>query len=109
MADIIQIRRDTAANWTSANPILAQGEMGFELDTQKSKVGDGATALTSLTDSSSGGATGGGVDEAFLENDQTVTTDYTIPAGKNAMSTGPITINTGVTVTVSTGSTWVVL
>jgi hypothetical protein len=48
MADIIQIRRDTAANWTSANPILAQGELGLETDTDKFKVGDGSTAWTSL-------------------------------------------------------------
>lgn len=56
-----------------------------------------------------GGATGGGTDEVFVENDQTVTTSYTIPVGRNAMSTGPITIDSGVTVTVSSGSTWVVL
>ena len=48
MADIIQIRRDTAANWTSANPTLAQGELGIETDTDKFKVGDGSTAWTSI-------------------------------------------------------------
>ena len=48
MADIIQIRRDTAANWTSANPTLAQGELGLETDTSKIKAGDGSTAWTSL-------------------------------------------------------------
>jgi hypothetical protein len=48
MADIIQIRRDTAANWTSANPTLAQGELGLETNTDKFKVGDGSTAWTSL-------------------------------------------------------------
>jgi len=56
-----------------------------------------------------GGATGGGGDAVFVENDQTVTTNYTIPATKNAMSTGPVTINSGVTVTVSTGSRYVVI
>jgi len=45
----------------------------------------------------------------FIENDQTVTTDYTIPSGKNAMSTGVVTINSGVTVTVSSGSRYVVI
>ena len=49
MADIIQIRRDTAANWTSANPTLAQGEMGYETDTSKLKFGDGSTAWTGLS------------------------------------------------------------
>ena len=53
----------------------------------------------------SAGATGGGSDEVFYENSQTVTTDYTITNGKNAMSAGPITINSGVTVTVGSGET----
>jgi len=48
MANIIQVRRDLAANWTSTNPILAQGEIGFETDTLKIKFGDGSTAWTSL-------------------------------------------------------------
>jgi hypothetical protein len=56
-----------------------------------------------------GGATGGGSDAVFIENDQTVTTNYTIPSGKNAMSTGPVTIDSGVTVTVSSGSRYVVI
>jgi len=56
-----------------------------------------------------GGATGGGADEIFVQNGQVVTTNYTIPADKNAMSTGPITINAGVTVTVSTGARYVVI
>lgn len=56
-----------------------------------------------------GGATGGGTDEVFIENKQTVTTNYSIPSGKSAMSTGPITINAGITVTVPAGSRWVIL
>lgn len=53
-----------------------------------------------------GGATGGGTDQVFFENDITVTTSYTITTNKNAVTAGPITINTGVTVTVPTGSSW---
>ena len=56
-----------------------------------------------------GGATGGGSDEVFYENGQTVTTNYTITNGKNAMSAGPITINSGVTVTVGSGETYTVV
>jgi hypothetical protein len=56
-----------------------------------------------------GGATGGGSDDIFIENGQTVTTNYTITTNKNAMSTGPISINSGITVTVPSGSNWVVL
>ncbi|MFA6690893.1 MAG: hypothetical protein WCR98_02825 [Saccharofermentanales bacterium] len=44
----MQLRRDTAANWTSADPTLAAGEFGYETDTSKFKVGDGSTAWTSL-------------------------------------------------------------
>jgi hypothetical protein len=45
----IQLRRDTAANWTSANPTLSSGELGFETDTGKFKIGNAAgTAWTSL-------------------------------------------------------------
>lgn len=44
----IQLRRDTAADWTSANPVLAEGEMGIETDTDLFKIGDGSTAWTSL-------------------------------------------------------------
>lgn len=43
-----QLKRDTAANWTSNNPTLRAGEIGFETDTGKVKIGDGATAWTSL-------------------------------------------------------------
>lgn len=48
MASIIQVRRDTASAWTSANPTLASGELGLETDTDKLKLGDGSTAWTSL-------------------------------------------------------------
>jgi hypothetical protein len=48
MAVRIQFRRGTAAEWTSANPTLAAGELGYETDTTKFKLGDGSTAWTSL-------------------------------------------------------------
>jgi hypothetical protein len=53
--------------------------------------------------------TGGGTNRVFYENDQVVTTDYTIPANKNAMSVGPVTVEAGATVTVSTGARYVVI
>jgi hypothetical protein len=56
-----------------------------------------------------GGALGGGTDQVFYENDQVITTNYTITSGKNAMTTGPVTINSGVTVTVPSGSSWVII
>lgn len=48
MAQQIQLRRDTSANWTSNNPILAEGELGVVTDTYNYKIGDGATAWNSL-------------------------------------------------------------
>ena len=60
-------------------------------------------------DSIGGGATGGGSDEVFILNGQTVTTDYTIPTSFNAGTFGPVSINSGVTVTVPDGSTWTVV
>jgi hypothetical protein len=56
-----------------------------------------------------GGATGGGSDDVFYENGQTVTANYTLTTGKNAISAGPITINSGVTVTVPSGQNWVIV
>ena len=56
-----------------------------------------------------GGASGGGSDAVFYENGQTVTTDYTITSSTNAMSAGPITVNSGATVTVPSGSTWTIV
>ena len=56
-----------------------------------------------------GGATGGGGDQVFYENELTVTADYTLTTNRNAMSTGPITIDSGVTVTIPTGQRWVIL
>jgi hypothetical protein len=56
-----------------------------------------------------GGATGGGSDKVFIENDQIITTSYTITSGKNAMTTGPITIDSGILVTIPSGSVWSII
>ena len=45
----IQLRRDTAANWTANNPVLAVAEIGLETDTNSFKVGDGVTAWSTLS------------------------------------------------------------
>jgi len=79
------------------------GMQRFNTDLGQSEEWDGTNWI------SSGGATGAGGDGIFYENDQVVTTDYTLTANKNAMSAGPITINTGVTVTVPTGQVWSVV
>jgi hypothetical protein len=74
MATRIKLRRAAAANWTSANPILALGEPGLETDTRKVKYGDGSTAWTSLSYAYSGaGGTG---------------TDYTLPTATGSVLGG---------------------
>ena len=89
---------------TSQRPTGVQGYFRYNTTTSAFE-GYNGTAWGSI----GGGATGGGADQVFYLNGQTVTTNYSIPSGQNAMSTGPITINSGVTVTVPTGSRWVVL
>jgi hypothetical protein len=82
----------------------AAGNFRFNTDVAKFEGYNGT-----IWGSVGGGATGGGSDAVFIENDQVVTSNYTIPATKNAMSTGPVEIDDGITVTVSSGSRWVVL
>ena len=69
----------------------------------------GFEGYTSAWGALGGGATGGGSDTVFFENGQTVTTNYTITNNMNAGSFGPITINSGVTVTVGSGEVWTVV
>ena len=82
----------------------AAGYFRFNSDVAKFE-GYNGTAWGSV----GGGATGGGSDEVFVENGQTVTSNYTLTTNKNALSVGPISVNSGVTVTIPTGSNWVVL
>jgi hypothetical protein len=80
------------------------GDVRYNSDTTKYE-GYGASSWGQL----GGGATGGGADQVFNLNGQTVTVDYTIPTNFNANSVGPITIASGITVTVPTSSNWVIL
>jgi hypothetical protein len=93
--------------WTTAGRPASPtaGLIGFNTTTNKLEAYN-ATASAWV---SSGGATGTGSDAVFYENGKTVNTSYSITAGNNAMSTGPITIASGQSVTVPTGSRWVVL
>lgn len=81
-----------------------EGQMIYETDTDLYYGWRGSSWLPI-----GGGATGGGTDQVFYNNSQTVTVNYSIPSGQNSMSAGPITVNSGVTVTIPSGSVWVVV
>lgn len=89
---------------TGQRPTAATGQVRFN-STLTQFEGYNGTAWGKI----GGGATGGGSDDVFVENGQTVTTNYTLTSGKNAVSAGPITINSGVTVTVPSGASWVIV
>ena len=80
------------------------GSFRFNIDLGKFEGYNGTT-----WGSVGGGATGGAADEIFIENGQSITTSYTLPTGRNAMSTGPITVEDGAVVTISSGSRWVII
>ena len=92
------------AGTTGEQPTPVTGQIRYNT-TNNQYEGYGASAWGAL----GGGATGGAGNQVFYENDQTVTANYTIPSTKNAMSAGPITVGTGVTVTVSTGAVWTIV
>lgn len=91
------------AGTTAQRPANGVGKLRFNNNTLRFE-GNNGTSWGSL-----GGATGGGNDDAFYENASTITTSYTITAGKNAMSAGPITIADGATVTIPDGSVWTIV
>jgi hypothetical protein len=103
----IQLRRGTAASWTSANPTLASGEFGFETDTGKAKIGNGVTAWNSLAYSITGtdgditgvtagtGLTGGGTSG-------TVTVSLSTPVSAANGGTGLSSLGTGVATALGT-------
>ena len=71
----IKLRRGTAAEWTTANPILAAGEMGIETDTRKFKFGDGTTPWNTLAYASAEG--GGGTGDVTAAGDNYFTGNNT--------------------------------
>lgn len=91
---------------TTANRDVAPGAGYFRFNTDLVKFeGYDGTAWGSV----GGGATGGGGTGIFQENSTVMTTNYTLTTGKNASTVGPLTINTGITLTVPTGARLVVL
>jgi hypothetical protein len=92
---------------SSAPENPSEGDLWVDSDTFETYVYNGSDWV--LISGSGGGATGGGTDEVFYENDTLVTTDYTITENKNAVTAGPISVEDDVTITILDGSTWVVV
>ena len=83
-----------------------QGSSGAGLKLQTTSTGINVTGAITVNGSALEAGAKQGV---FWENDQSLTTSYTISTSKNALSAGPVTLNSGVTVTIPSGSRWVVV
>ena len=97
----IYIRGGTSSSYTTGVEIEAEGSALVAWDSTVSdfvKIAGGG-----------GGAAGAGGDQIFFQNDLNVTASYSIPTGKNAGTFGPITVNSGVTVTVPSDSVWTIV
>jgi hypothetical protein len=92
------------AGTTAQRPAAATGQVRFNSSLSQFEGYNGSAWGTI-----GGGATGGGADQVFIENGQTVTNSYTLTSGKNAVSAGPVTVNAGITVTVPSGASWVIV
>jgi len=84
------------------------GIAGANYGTSGQVLTSGGASGTIAWANASAGATGGGSDEWAYEHDNTITTSYTIGTGKNVISAGPLTVNAAATVTVPSGSFWVI-
>lgn len=94
MAVQIQLRRGLASEWTSANPVLAIGEIGLETDTDQIKIGDGTTAWNSLSYGGIQGPTG--------PTGATGETGPTGPTGPQGSTTGLVSQTNGTVTTADT-------
>lgn len=94
-------------NWNGLGPIALTKRGNNQLGYGDIKAGSVVSIVHDGTQFQlTSGAGGGANNDVFFENSATLSADYTIGTGRNAMSAGPITIASGVTVTVPTGSTW---
>jgi hypothetical protein len=104
---------ETTNNYTVTVKTIVSGSVGVVLTQGKRSLvySDGTNCY--FADDRAAGIgdqpTGGGTNRIFFTNDLTVTDDFLIPADKNAMTAGPITVNSGVTVTVQPTSTWTIV
>jgi hypothetical protein len=102
MTDLIRARRGTAAEWTAANPVLADGEPGVERDTGKVKFGDGVAAWADRPYTA--GSSGGGGSVALP-----IVTSILTPAGvaSGGISAGMVDVPGPLSLVVPAG-TWLI-
>lgn len=105
MATTILIKNNSTAAAVPTAGQLSVGELAVNTADRKiyTKHSDGTVVQMG------GGATGGFNNRIFYENQTNVTANYTITASHNAMSAGPITIDSTITVTVPSGSVWTIV
>tara|TARA_R110002020_G_scaffold454336_1_gene669702 strand:- start:195 stop:503 length:309 start_codon:yes stop_codon:yes gene_type:complete len=102
MANTIKHKRASGSDPSASD--LVVGELAIRTDT--------GVVFTKKDDNSVAEIAGGGgtvADDCIYENSQTISNDYTVTSNKNAMSAGPITVDSGVTVTVPSSSTWTIV
>lgn len=133
MPNVIKPKRSTVAAKVPTTTELISGELGVNMTDRKVYINNGTAVVqvgagllsalgdtaistpatgqaltyngTTWVNSTPSGAVASG---AIYENSQTITANYTLTAGKNGLSAGPITISSGITVTVPSGSVWVI-
>lgn len=101
---IIPYRSTTAAATPSAGN-MSVGEIAINVTDRVLYTKNNSGDVVAI----SGGATGGGGDQVFVQNQLIATTSYTLPTGFSAASVGPITTNSGAVVTIPSGYRWVIL
>lgn len=105
----IQLRRGTAAQWTSTNPTLAAGEQGFETDTGKMKIGDGSTAWTGLSYLGAGTVTsivaGTGLSGGTITSTGTIAIDSTVATLTGTQTLTNKTLTTPIITSISNSGT----
>ena len=99
----ILLRNDTAANWTTENPVLSKGEVGIEIDTNKFKIGDGVKTWAQL--SYAGTVVAASSTNGKIKIDGVDTTVYTLPIGGSAIGGVKTTASGAGTVKINSGGT----
>lgn len=109
MSTDIKVKRSSVPSKVPTTTDIALGEIAVNTYDGKMFIKKNVGGTESIVDVTIPRPTGGSTDQIFYLNDQVVTTNYTLPVGKNAMTAGPVTINGGVTVTIPSGARWVIV